>query len=66
MQLGNLYVSTFGTDSSLNVEVDNLLTTYYMGSYDITKIMKDVRMQIQSMSCFKYDTLEFYLEEHFY
>jgi len=46
-------------DISRNVEIDQLLTTYYNGSYDITNIMKNVRIQIQLTLCFKYDTLKF-------
>jgi len=45
MQLGNLYVSMMVIDNSNDVELDKLLTTYYNGSYDVTQIMKTVRMQ---------------------
>jgi len=55
--LGNLYASDYEIDISRNVEIDQLLTTYYKGSYDITNIMKNVRIQIQP--CFEYDILKF-------
>jgi len=58
MRLGNLYIydfDTFGlTDNNYDVELDKLLTTYYNGTYDVTEIMKTVRMQIKSTPCFKY------------
>lgn len=45
MQLGNQYSSEFIMDEDRNVEVDRLLTAYYKGEYDISEIMKTVRMQ---------------------
>ncbi|XP_070517513.1 sodium channel protein Nach-like [Cardiocondyla obscurior] len=41
-QLGDLYPSDFDTIASRNVEIDQLLTTYYKGPYNITDIMKDL------------------------
>lgn len=43
-QLGNIYASEFTMDEDRNVEIDRLLTTYFEGPYDITGIMKDVRI----------------------
>lgn len=44
-QLGNNYPSNFIMDRNRDIEIDQLLMKYYKGFYDITKIMKNVRMQ---------------------
>lgn len=44
-QLGNLYPSNFVMEENRNKEVDQLLTTYYNGFYDVTNVMKNVRIQ---------------------
>jgi len=54
-QLGNHYNTDFRMDARLNIEVDELLTTYYNGHYDITEIMKNVRMQERTAPYFEYN-----------
>ncbi|XP_050461487.1 sodium channel protein Nach-like [Cataglyphis hispanica] len=41
-QLGNNYPSNFIMERNRDIEVDQLLTKYYKGFYDITKIMKNL------------------------
>ncbi|XP_077258876.1 sodium channel protein Nach [Temnothorax americanus] len=45
MQLGNLYSSTFRMNASLDIEIDQLLTAYYKGPYDVTELMKSLTPQ---------------------
>lgn len=44
-QLGNLYPSNFIMEENRNKEIDQLLMTYYNGFYDVTNVMKNVRIQ---------------------
>ncbi|XP_029664876.1 sodium channel protein Nach-like [Formica exsecta] len=48
-QLGNNYPSSFIMEENRNVEVDQLLNTYYNGFYDITKTMKNLSPLCMSM-----------------
>ncbi|KAL6447584.1 hypothetical protein ACFW04_000050 [Cataglyphis niger] len=41
-QLGNNYPSNFIMERNRDIEIDQLLTKYYKGFYDITKIMKNL------------------------
>ncbi|XP_072744920.1 sodium channel protein Nach isoform X2 [Anoplolepis gracilipes] len=48
-QLGNHYQSNFVMERTNDLEVDQLLMTYYEGFYDITKVLKNLSPQCMAM-----------------